>query len=373
MKKALINIVAVIYANILRPFIFLFDSEYIHNSFVNFGEILGKTFLKEISAVLFYHKKKELEQNLFGIKFENPIGLSAGFDYQAKLMNILPSLDFGFETIGTITNLAYEGNPKPRLGRLVKTKSLMVNKGFKNEGIKNICAKLNNKKFTYPVGLSIGKTNTKKIVTQKQAIDDIASAFKIAEQFKLNISFYELNISCPNLFGNIEFYEPQKLNDLLAAVFALNLSKPVFIKMPISESNETILKLMNIIIKFPVKAVIIGNLQKDRSNKIFVKEELEKYPVGNFSGMPTQARSNELIRLIYQKYGKQIKIIGVGGVFNGKDAYEKIKSGASLVQLITGLIFEGPQLVSQINYELVELLKKDGFTNISQAIGKEIK
>jgi dihydroorotate dehydrogenase len=370
MRKAYIKLVAVVYRNILRPLIFLFDSEIIHNFFVNFGLFLGNPFSRNAARIFYYHKEEVLSQKLFGIDFENPIGLSAGFDYQAKLMNILPELDFGFETIGTITNLPYEGNLKPRLGRLVKTKSLMVNKGFKNEGIRKICGKLKNHQFHFPVGLSIGKTNTKKIKTQEQAVDDIISAFKFAEKSKLNTSFYELNISCPNLFGNIEFYESQKLEALLKAVFSLKLSKPVLIKMPISETDETILKLMDIIIKFPVQAVILGNLQKDRTNSAFIKDELKKYPVGNFSGMPTQARSNELIKLVYSKYGKRIKIIGVGGVFNAKDAYEKIKSGASLVQLITGLIFEGPQLVSQINYDLVNLLKKDGFTNISQAIGK---
>jgi dihydroorotate dehydrogenase len=196
----------------------------------------------------------------------------------------------------------------------------------------------------------------------------------LAEKSRLKNSYYELNISCPNLYGNIEFYDPKKLDGLCKAVSALNLSKPVFVKMPISNTNEEILDMMSVIIKYPIfKAVIIGNLQKNRSDKSFIKDELKKFSVGNFSGMPTQKRSNELIKLIFKKYGEKIKIVGCGGVFSGRDAYEKIKLGASLVQMITGLIFEGPQVVSRINYELVYYLKKDGFTNISQAVGTNVE
>ncbi len=359
---------------LFRPLIFLFNSEMIHNFFVNTGEVLGNTvIIKPTLGSLFKVKDKSLEQEIAGIKFNSPVGLSAGFDYQAKLYRILPSLSFGFETIGTITNLPYVGNPKPRLGRLVKSKSLMVNKGFKNDGIKSIVKKLKDEKFEIPVGISIGKTNTTSLDTQQKAVDDIISAFKIAEKAKLNISFYELNISCPNLFGNVDFYESEKLTQLLKAVFSLNLSKPVFIKMPISKTNEEIIKMMEVIVKFPVKGVILGNLQKDRNNKKLLKEEVGKFKTGNFSGKPTEERSNELISLAYKKYGRKLIIIGTGGIFSAVDVYKKIKLGASLVQLITGLIFQGPQLVSQINLELIELIKKDGFENISQAVGKNNK
>lgn len=374
MRKLFVVFSGLIYKNLLRPLIFLFNSEVIHEFFTSFGEILGKKPINKLPAVFFSQIDKNLNQTLFGIEFNSPIGLSAGFDYEAKLMDILPSVGFGFETIGTITNMPYEGNPKPRLGRLVKTRSLMVNKGFKNDGIKIISQKLKNRKFKIPIGISIGKTNTTKIKTQKEAVEDIISAFKIAENYKLNNCYYELNISCPNLIGNIEFYEPQKLEQLLKEINLLRLSKPVFIKMPISKTNDEIIGIMDVVVKYPfISAAIFGNLQKDRTDKSFIKEELRKYPIGNFSGKPTEKRSNELIKLVYQKYGKQIKIIGCGGVFNAKDAYEKIKLGASLVQLITGLVFEGPQLVAQINYDLVDLIKKDGFNNISESIGSGIK
>ncbi len=315
-------------------------------------------------------ENESLSQTINGIYFKNPIGLAAGFDYRGKLITILPSVGFGFETVGTITNRPYEGNPKPRLGRLVKSRSLMVYKGFKNEGIRTIANKLKDKKFEIPIGLSIGKTNSQKdTMSQSDAVLDIVSAFKIAKKASLEITYYELNISCPNLYGNVTFYALRNLHELLRAVTKLNLKKPLFIKMPISKSDKEVLEMLNVIVKFPVSGVIFGNTQNNRKDKSFVKKELEKYPVGNFSGKPTFERSNELIKLAFQKYGKKITIIGCGGVFSGKDAYAKIRLGASLVQFITGLIFEGPQLAAQINLELSELLKKDGFSNISEAVG----
>ena len=372
MRKIILIIFAVFYKYFLRNIVFLFDSEKVHDFFINLGEKIGKSyFLKRLLKSMLVKNSNSLKQSIIGINFRNPIGLAAGFDYNASLTQILPNIGFGFGTVGTITNKSYEGNPKPRLGRLVKSKSLLVNKGFKNEGIKVITEKLKQLNFQIPVGLSIGKTNSQNdIMTQEDAVEDIISAFKTAEKSKLNISYYELNVSCPNLIGNIEFYEPQKLDELLKAVFSLNIKKPLFIKMPISKTNEEIIKMMNVIVKYPVSGVIIGNLQKDRNNKALVKEEVEKFSKGNFSGKPTEEKSNELIKLVYESFGDRLIIIGCGGVFSANDAYKKIKLGASLVQLITGLIFEGPQLVSQINLELPKLLKKDGFTNISQAVGK---
>jgi dihydroorotate dehydrogenase subfamily 2 len=370
-RKLILFLSAVFYKYFLRNIIFLFDSEKVHGFFVDLGEKIGKSnVFKNLLKLLLVENNDLIKQKIAGINFSNPIGLAAGFDYNAKLTQVFPYIGFGFETIGTITNNPYKGNPKPRLGRLIKSKSLMVYKGFKNEGIKNICLKLLKLKFENPVGLSIGKTNSQNdVMTQKDAVEDIISAFKIAEKAKLTISYYELNISCPNLFGNVTFYTPENLKDLLNKISKLNLTKPVFIKMPISKTDNEILSMLKVIVEFPIAGVIIGNTQNNRSEKSFVKEELNKYPVGNFSGKPTEKRSNELIKLAYENYGKKLVIIGCGGVFNSKDAYRKIKLGASLIQLITGLIFEGPQLAASINYELPKLLKKDGYKNISEAVG----
>ena len=374
MKNYSVSSTHFVYKNLLRPIIFLFDSELIHEKLISFGEFLGNYYLtKTLLKILFGLGNKSLEQTLAGIDFKNPIGLAAGFDYKANLTQILPSIGFGFETIGTITNLPYEGNPKPRLGRLIQSQSLLVYKGFKNEGIEKVSRKLRKLKYAFPLGISIGKTNSQTDkMTQQQAVLDIVSAFKVAEKANLKNSYYELNISCPNLFGNVSFYPPKNLEELLLSVTKLKLQKPLFIKMPISKTDSEVLSMLSVIVKFPVSGVIFGNTQNNRSDKSFVKEELKKYPVGNFSGKPTFKRSNELIKLGFKNYGKKLIIIGCGGVFSAEDAYKKIKLGASLVQFITGMVFEGPQLAAEINLGLIKLLKKDGYSNISQAIGKDI-
>ena len=372
MKKYWLHFFNALYRLILSKIIFLFNSELTHNAMVNIGELFGKVFfLKKLTALLFSTKSKVLSQAIKGINFENPIGLAAGFDYEGKLTQILPSIGFGFGTVGTITNLPYDGNPKPRLARLLKSKSLLVNKGFKNKGIDYIVNKFATYDFNIPIGISIGQTNTDKF-SQKQAADDILECFKKAEQGNLKNSYYELNISCPNLNSKVSFYDPTKLDYLLSQLEKLNIKKPIFIKMPIDRSDNEILSMLNVIVKNKIVGVIFGNLQKNRNNPVLDKEEIKKYTVGYFSGKPTWDRSNQLIKLAYKNFKNKLIIIGCGGVFSGKDAYEKIRLGASLVQFITGLIFEGPQLAGQINSDLITLLKKDGFKNISQAIGTSV-
>ena len=363
-----------IYKILLKPILFLFDAEFVHENMLSFGEFLGRISLKKKFLKFFFGKKyPELRQNISGIDFVSPIGLAAGFDYEAKLTQILPSLGFGFQTVGTITNQAYEGNQKPRLGRLPRSKSLMVNKGFRNKGVKAISEKLSSQTFGNAVGISIGVTNTEKITTVEQGIEDIVSAFKMFQVSGSKFYYYELNISCPNLKTKIEFYPPENLGKLLSAINKLDLKKPVFVKMPINIADAEAMAMLKIIVEQKINGVIFGNLQKDRNNEILDRGEVKKFPVGNFSGKPTERRSNELIKLAYQNFGKQLVIIGCGGVFCAEDAYKKIKLGASLVQLITGLIFQGPQLVSEINRGLVKFLKKDGYNNVAEAVGSDVK
>ena len=363
-----------LYKNILKPILFSFPPELIHELITTTGEFLGQhSICIFITNKLFFYKDNSLEQEILGIKFKNPIGLAAGFDYDARLTQILPSVGFGFQSVGTITNSAYGGNPPPMLGRLPKSKSLMVNKGFKNIGVKNISKNLKSLNFKTPLGISIGRTNSLKLKTQKQSVLDIISAFKVAEKSKLKNSYYELNISCPNLFGEITFYPPKNLEDLLTAIDKLELSKPLFIKMPIEKSDKEIKQMLKVIAKHKVEGVIFGNLQKNRKDPALYQDEVEKFDVGNFSGKPTFKRSNELIKLAYSLYGKKLIIIGCGGVFSASDAYIKIKLGASLVQMITGMIYEGPQLIGDINKGLAELLEVDGFKNISEAIGVDLR
>lgn len=368
--KIFIPVIAFLYQHLLKPLFFLLDPEFAHNKIVERGELLGRfEVTRKITAGVFKVRNPVLAQKIAGINFEVPIGLAAGFDYEARLTQILPNVGFGFETVGTITNLPYEGNPRPMLGRLPRSKSLMVNKGFKNLGAEETIKKLSSLIFQFPLGISIGRTNTRKLMTQKESVEDVVEAFEKFENSKVHNSYYELNISCPNLYGNISFYPSNNLKGLLAEVEKLRINKPIFIKMPIEKTDLEVLKMLEVIADFNIKGLIFGNLQKNRKDPSLIQEEVVKFKVGNFSGKPTEQRSNQLIKLAYKNYKKRFIIIGCGGIFSGEDAYKKIKLGASLVQLITGMIFQGPQLIAQINMDLIKLLKQDGFKNISEAVG----
>jgi len=347
------------------------DPEMIHNIMVGYGSFLGRfPFPKIIIKFLLPIKNHRIEQTIAGISFKNPVGLAAGFDYNANLTQILPAVGFGFQTVGTITYFPYEGNPKPMLGRLPKSLSLMVNKGFKNLGARKIVEKLQGLEFEIPVGISIGRTNIKTKTTQKQSVQDVVNTFTLFEESGIKNAYYEINVSCPNLYGNISFYPPKNLEELLEAVGKLNIRKPVFVKMPIEKSNEDTLAMLKTIAKFKyITGVIFGNLQKNKKDPSLDPEEVKKFKTGNFSGKPCEQRSNELIQLAYKNYKGRFVIIGCGGIFNAQDAYRKIKLGASLVQLVTGMIYNGPTLISRINFELVELLHKDGYKHISEAVG----
>jgi len=209
-------------------------------------------------------------------------------------------------------------------------------------------------------------------MTQEEAVQDVTNAFQKATDASLPIKYFELNISCPNLIGSVSFYPQEHLRHLLATLSTIPIDKPIFIKMPITESNESVRSMLQVAEQFPIiKGVIFGNLWKDRSSQHFDPQEIANATKGNFSGKPTFDRSNELIALAYKEFGKRFVVIGCGGVFNADDAYKKIRLGASLVQMITGMIFEGPQVIGEINLGLINLLHRDGFKNISEAIGQD--
>jgi dihydroorotate dehydrogenase len=357
-----ITITGTLYRGLLKPLLFLLDPEFVHVSMVRFGEICAVVpGFKKCVRWLYVRPLPELSQKINGTTFEFPIGLAAGFDYEGRLTQALSPLGFGFQTVGTITNEPWHGNAKPRLGRLPHSKSLMVNKGFKNPGANTIISQLEKKSFDIPVGISVGDA--------KGSIDEIIAAFKKFEASSIRNTYYELNISCPNLHGAMSFYIPKNLEDLLTKVDALKIKKPIWIKMPINLSDKETLSLLRVISKHSPAAVIFGNLQHDRKNKSFDAAEVQKFSVGNFSGKPTFSRSNELIALASKHFKKRFLIVGCGGVFTAEDAYTKIKLGAHLVQMITGLVFRGPQAVAEINFGLRELLHADGHTNIKDAVG----
>ncbi len=364
-----------IYRKIIKPILFKFPADDVHNFFLKTGNYFGRNnFYKKLLRKVFVYKNPILNQKILGMNFENPVGLAAGFDYDADLIEILPSVSFGFHTIGSVTYLPYEGNPRPMLGRLPKSKSLLVNKGFKSMGIESVTKKVGKRKNNLiPLGISIGSTNKpyKKI---EDMADDVCASF--AEAIKLgSFDYFELNISCPNLI-NIEnlkekFDDPIGFSILLNKLSYLNINKPLLIKMHAEKSAKDTLALLEIAKDYKwVSGVIMSNLVKNRENIYLDKEEVKNAGRGNFSGKPTEELANNLISEVYKKYKDRFIIIGCGGIFSGADAYEKIKRGASLVQMITGMVYEGPSVVGKINKDLAKLIEKDGYKNINEAVGK---
>jgi dihydroorotate dehydrogenase len=354
------------YINILKPIYFCCDPEKTHDIMVQMGSFLGKyAITRGITSFLFSFSHPMLEQNILNIHFPNPIGLAAGFDKDALLSDILPSVGFGFVEMGSITGEPCQGNMKPRLWRLKNSRGLLVHYGLKNEGCEKIAGRLKQKKFKIPIGTNIAKTNNK-ITEITASINDYVKAFV---QFVDIGQYFTINISCPNSFDGEPFADPDKLDRLFSALDSIFTTKPIFLKLSPDLNEEQIEAILRVCDRHRVHGFICSNLTKKREN-LELKDEIVSVE-GSISGKMAEDLSTNQLRLIYRKTGGKYIIIGCGGIFSAEDAYKKIKAGASLVQLMTGMIFEGPQLISEINRGLVSLLKKDGFRNIAEARGKE--
>jgi dihydroorotate dehydrogenase len=258
------------------------------------------------------------------------------------------------------------------LGRLPKSRSLLVNKGFKNKGVKAVLSGMSPAVSGAIRGVSIGATN-KSYPDFSAMIENLVAGFRDAEQFD-NFKYYELNISCPNLLNVQNLKEqlasPSGLAKALERLSALNLKRPVCIKMPLERSLDELDTLIDTARAFSfIKGLIFSNLAKDRNNPAFDKEEVDKAGKGNFSGKPVEQGSNDALRHVYKKYNGRFVLVGVGGVFTAEDAYKKILYGASLVQLITGMVYMGPQQIGVINAGIASFLRRDGFKSIADAVG----
>ena len=355
----------ILYRGILKKIFFLMDPEVVHDRTVSLGKLLGSNFITRDLVSLFYgYSNVRLRQNIKGITFCNPIGLAAGFDKNAELFKVLPSVGFGFEEVGSITGEPCEGNPKPRLWRLIKSKGLVVHYGLKNDGCEVLSRKLRDVKFKFPVGISVAKTNCKETVDTNNGIEDY---FKVYKAFSDIGDYYTINISCPNAYGGEPFTDANKLDRLFKKLNSIPRSKPVFLKISPDLSKKEVDEIIKVSRKCKIDGFVCTNLTKKRGNKKIIDDNVPEK--GGISGNVMKDLSNDLIKYIYAKTKGEFVIIGCGGVSSAMDAYVKIRLGASLVQLITGMIFEGPQLISDINTGLVKLMKRDGFSNISEVIG----
>ena len=318
-----------------------------------------------------YQNPGKLSQKLDGIEFQNPVGLSAGLDKNFEIAGVVSAIGCGQMEGGSITFRPCAGNPKPWFYRLPKTKSIVVNAGLANQGARKILDRLGHYSSrqldNMRINVSVAYTNEEQTCTEKEAITDYVGSLELIKKHR-RVGLVTLNISCPNTYGGEPFTTPAKLGRLLTAVDKVGLKIPVFIKMPIDKTDEEFAVLIDTILKHNVKGVTISNLFKDRANATLAETLPDSVP-GNLSGKPTFDRSNQLIRIAYKKSKGRLIISGVGGVFSAEDAYTKIRSGANLVQLVTALMFEGPQVIGQINRGLVKLLERDGFSNVAEAVG----
>ncbi|HME87141.1 MAG TPA: quinone-dependent dihydroorotate dehydrogenase [Candidatus Nanoarchaeia archaeon] len=341
-----------VYELLAKPVFFRIDPELTHDLATLAGRILGSNpITRSIVRFFFSYEHPVLTNVVAGIHFENPVGLAAGFDKNGLLTKIIPQVGFGFTEIGSITAQPCEGNPRPRLFRFPDVKTILVNYGLCNDGADVIGGRLNKIHSEIPFGINIAKTNDR-LIAGDASVDDYLSSY---EKLKNKGDYIVINISCPNSGDGCTFQNPVLLEKLLRRIG--KSKKPLFLKISPDISKKNLDDILLLAKKYDVTGFIISNLTHKKGIN------------GGFSGKPVQSKSLELVSTVYKK---GFIIIGVGGIFTAEDAYAYIKHGASLVQLITGMIYRGPGVIREINKGLVALLKKDGHSNISEAIGTDV-
>lgn len=353
---------------ILRFFLFKFNPEDVHNRVLKAGASVARhSLLSRYAEKAVVYRDSVLSQNICGIRFENPLGLAAGFDKNANLCDAVRLCGFGFAEVGSVTGEKCVGNPRPRLWRLPKSRSICVWYGLVNDGAEAVSDRLRGREFKIPLGISIAKTNSPETVDMIKGAEDYIKAYKA---FYGIGDYLTLNISCPNTYGGEPFMRKEYFKYLMEEISKLQKDKPIFVKISPDLNYTETDDIIDICLQYCVDGIIISNLTKDRKG-LDIKDGYvpEK---GGLSGKLVEERANRLIGYVYKKAGRKLVIIGCGGIFTGRDAYRKIKLGASLLQMVTGLIYNGPHTPAKINYELSLLLKRDRYTHISQAIGSDL-
>lgn len=339
-----------LYRRVLKPILFKCGPDTVHEVFIAVGEMAGRFWpARKLFGLIYGYRGSDISKTIDGITYRTPVLLSAGFDADGRLTRILPSLSFGGEEIGSTTANPCEGNPLPRMTRLIRNKSIVVFKGLRNHGVDALIKKLKKTPRVpeFVLGISIARTNEQRAATDVGAgIADYVESFK-----KLNAAgigdYYTINISCPNSFTGETFIQPELLAKLLPHLREIPCKKPVYLKMPINIPWEQFSELLDIADKNNIQGVIIGNLNKEYSH-LKHPEDAPKQFRGGLSGVPTFKLSNELIKKTREKYGKRFTIIGTGGIFTPDDAMAKFAAGADLIQLVSGMVFNGPGLMKGI-------------------------
>jgi len=342
-----------VYKLFIRPTLFLFGPEQAHHittSLLKFiCKIPGGTL---IFKMLFSYKSKKLEKEVFGIKFKNPIGLAAGFDKEAAFIDEFASLGFGFIEIGTITPKAQPGNPKPRLYRLKEDEALINRMGFNNEGVEHTVEMLKQRKSNVIVGGNIGKN---KVTPNEEAFRDYELCFEALFE---HVDYFAVNVSSPNTPNLRELQEKEPLKQLLQRLKERNSNKkhpkPILLKIAPDLTNDQLDDIIEIVEEVELAGVIATNTTISRDGLKTDNSIVEQLGNGGLSGKPVKDRSTQVIRYLKGNAKKPFPIIGVGGINSPEDALEKILAGASLIQLYTGFIYQGPSLIKRINKYLLK-------------------
>ena len=336
------------YRSLIRPALFKFDPEKIHYFTFDFL----RKFCQLPGAISFLKSKFQLndprlEREVFGLKFKNPVGLAAGFDKDAKLYKELSALGFGFIEVGTVTPKPQPGNEKKRLFRLKEDSAIINRMGFNNEGVEQMVERLKENKNVL-IGGNIGKN---KITPNEDAVDDYISSFETLFNY---VNYFVVNVSSPNTPNLRELQDKEPLKRLLNTLQERNRAKvnpkPILLKIAPDLTDEQLLDIIEIVQETEIAGVIATNTTISREGL----KSAHKNETGGLSGKPLTQRSTEVIKFPSEKSGKAFPIIGVGGIHSAQDAIEKLEAGASLIQLYTGFIYEGPALIKQINKEILK-------------------
>lgn len=335
------------YKLIIRPVLFWFDPEKVHHFVFSSLRIISK--IPGVSTLIrsnFEISYSRLEREVFGLKFKNPVGLAAGFDKDARLYKELDNLGFGFIEIGTLTPKAQPGNPKKRLFRLKEDNAIINRMGFNNGGVEEAVLRLKENKGIL-IGGNIGKN---KVTPNEEAVTDYVICYDALYPY---VDYFVVNVSSPNTPNLRELQDKEPLTALLKTLQQRNemqiKPKPILLKIAPDLTNDQLLDIIDIVKQTQIAGVIATNTTIARGGL----HSLNQKEMGGLSGKPLKSRSTEVIRFLSEQSGKAFPIIGVGGIHSAEDALEKLDAGASLVQLYTGFIYEGPKLIKNINQALL--------------------
>lgn len=353
--------------NKIRPYIYKCDAERTHNLAINIMKIPQKIPLFESMIARIYCRFHDnLVQNINGLRFYNPVGLASGFDKNAEVVRPLASLGFGYLELGSVTQMPQLGNEKPRIFRHVSEDSLQNALGFNNIGSRGVLAKLKEVyPFCIPLGINIGKN---KNIAQGDSLKNYELSLETLKDYG---DYFAFNLSSPNTPGLRDLQNEDFVAELLCMAKSIT-SKPLFVKISPDMDVTSMLKVCDSAIANGVNGIIATNTSIDYS---LVSKPFKRNGecIGGISGKAITQKSKEVLKILGQHFYKKTTLISAGGIYNANEVYERIKLGASLVQILSGMIYEGPSIVSCINSELSKKLQLDGFSNIGEAIGVEIK